>query len=190
MRIVYIHGFNSYIGSTTVAKLRKLNLMDILEIGYPSNGMFQANLDSLRAQYNQSPPSETILIGTSLGGFYINQLADLPNIKAIIMVNPVVDPEMDLAQFLGKNKNFCTKEKFIFTEEGLHSYHGFRDMRQINVPRYLLLAMGDSILNAENALKYYQDCAELHLMEGGHRLEDYELVRKVVGDIVTKGVEK
>ncbi len=28
MRIIYVHGFNSYIGSTTGAKLRALDLMD------------------------------------------------------------------------------------------------------------------------------------------------------------------
>ena len=189
MRIIYIHGFNSYIGSTTAAKLRALNLMDIFEIGYPSDGMFEDNLNSLRAQYSQLPLDDTILIGTSLGGFYITQLADLPGVKAIVMINPVVYPETDLAQFLGKNKNFCTHEKYEFTEEALHSYHEFRDMRQVHVSRYLLLAMGDTLLNPMNARAYYDGYAELHLMEGGHRLEDFELVRQVLAQIVTKGVK-
>lgn len=190
MRIIYVHGFNSYIGSTTGTKLRTLNLMDIFEIGYPSDGMFEDNLNSLRAQYAQLPPDDTILLGTSLGGFYISQLADLPGIKAIVMINPVVYPEKDLAQFLGKNKNFCTHEKYEFTEEALHSYHEFRDMRQISMVRYLLLAMGDTLLNPLNARAYYDGYAELHLMDGGHRLEDFELVRQVVREITTKGVEK
>ena len=82
MRIIYIHGFNSYIGSTTAVKLRALNLMDIFEICYPSDGMFEDNLNSLRAQYAQFPLDDTILIGTSLGGFYISQLVDLPGVKA------------------------------------------------------------------------------------------------------------
>ena len=186
MRIIYVHGFNSYIGSTTAAKLRTLNLLDIHEIGYPSNGMLEANLNSLRAQYAQLPPDDTILIGTSLGGFYISQLADLPGVKAIVMINPVVYPETDLAQFLGKNKNFCTHEKYEFTEEALHSYHEFRDMRQVCVSRYLLLAMGDTLLNPMNARAYYDGYAELHLMEGGHRLEDFELIRQVVETIRRK----
>ena len=44
MHIIYVHGFNSYIGSTTAAKLRSLDLMPIEEIGYPSDGMFEDNL--------------------------------------------------------------------------------------------------------------------------------------------------
>ncbi len=121
MRIIYVHGFNSYIGSATGAKLRTLNLMDIWEIGYPSDGLFEDNLNSLRAQYAQLSSDDSILIGTSLGGFYISQLADLPRIKAIVMINPVVYPETDLAQFLGQNKNFCTHEKYEFTDGALHS---------------------------------------------------------------------
>ena len=190
MRIIYIHGFNSYIGSTTAAKLRALNLMDIFEIGYPSDEMFEDNLNSLRAQYAQLPPDDTILVGSSLGGFYISQLADLPRIKAIVMINPVVYPETDLAQFLGQNKNFCTHEKYKFTDGALHSYHEFKDMRQTSVTRYLLLAMGDTLLNPLNAREYYDGYAELHLMDGGHRLEDFELVKLVVCEITTKGVEK
>ena len=190
MRIIYIHGFNSYIGSTTCAKLRTLDLMDTFEIGYPSDGLFEDNLNSLRAQYAQLPPDDTILVGTSLGGFYISQLADLLGIIAIVMINPVIHPETDLAQFTGQNKNFCTHEKYIFTEEALHSYHEFRDMRQISITRHLLLAMGDTLLNPINAREYYDGYAELHLMNGGHRLEDFELVRQVVCEIGTKGVEK
>ena len=72
----------------------------------------------------------------------------------------------------------------------MHSYKEFRDMRQVHVSRYLLLAMGDMLLNPMNARAYYDGYAELHLMEGGHRLEDFELVKQVVFKIVAKGVEK
>ena len=36
MKIIFVHGFNSYIGSTPASKLRALNLGEVMEIGYPS----------------------------------------------------------------------------------------------------------------------------------------------------------
>ena len=39
MRIIYVHGFNSYIESMTGAKLRTLNLKDVFLLLFHSEGL-------------------------------------------------------------------------------------------------------------------------------------------------------
>ena len=183
MKIFYIHGFNSYKGSSTPKKLHQAIGTPIHELYYHSEQTFDEIMQDLKSQYLALCHGEpSIIAGTSMGGFFADQLCEMPNVHAIVLINPVVDPVEVLSKetFLGEQENFITHEKYIFTKEIAQTYGTRADLRAFPVKRYLLLAEHDELLNPETARNYWGSCARTVPLEGGHRLTDFGTVARIL----------
>lgn len=183
MKIFYIHGFNSYKGSSTPKKIQRAIGMPVQELYYRSEKSYQEIMQDLKSQYLTLYHGEpTIIAGTSMGGFFADQLCEMPNIYAIVLINPVVDPVEVLSQetFIGEQENFITHEKYIFAKEIAQTYQARIDLRNIPVKRYLLSAEHDELLNPETSRNYWKNCAQIVPIEGGHRLTDFNTVTRIL----------
>ena len=188
MKIYYIHGFNSYKGSSTPKKLRQALGMEVQELYYASQQTFEEIITDLRAQYDASNAAHepAVIAGTSMGGFFADQLCDMTNVIAVVLINPVVDPVEVLSKetFLGEQENFITHEKYIFSKAIAETYGSYRDMREVDVRRFLMIAEHDELLDASVSEAYWGGCSRIVRLGGGHRLTDFGAVARILASLV------
>lgn len=154
---------------------------------YESQKRFEEIMEALRAQYMAKPGNEpSVIAGTSMGGFFADQLCDMPNVMAVVLINPVVDPVEVLSQetFLGEQENFITHEKYIFSKAIAETYGRYRDMRGVNVRRFLMLSGHDELLDSGVSEAYWGGCARIVRLEGGHRLTDFGAVARILASLI------
>lgn len=125
----------------------------------------------LTAKWN---PSETVVIGSSLGGFYAARLAETRGCRAVLL-NPAAYPARDLAGHIGRHKSWHGDEEFFFRPEYVHELNAIDFGRLSNPSRYFLLAAkGDEVINYREMLVRYP-ATQLRLLDGGdHALSDFE----------------
>lgn len=185
-KIIYIHGFATTGEGVKVDLLRKNIDCEVMSPTFVFNP--EKTIDSLEKIINK----DTILVGTSLGGFYAWYLACKHNLKAII-VNPSPRPGYTIEQKLNGQQmvvwnNLVTGEPFEITKKHsdfLKKMTKETLMKQINYPnkdieeRYIgmFLAKNDSILNYFTALELI-DSSDVFITETGEHsyLENWDLV--------------
>jgi predicted esterase YcpF (UPF0227 family) len=168
--IIYLHGFNSS-GNSAKGQYLKEHLPDIPVLTptchhAPEKAI--AFLEQLvRENLQQDQP--LMLIGSSLGGYYTQYLAQQFNLKAVL-INPALMPLETLHDHLGENTNFYTGETYILTEAHLDALLALDvpDPCTEPVPTLLLLDKNDEVLDYQIAAERYQQCAEVVIFEGGN----------------------
>jgi hypothetical protein len=110
-KIIYIHGFRST-GDSEKAKQ--------LKAAFPNHTVVAPNLSANPKQAIQqlhniisSDIQSTIVVGTSLGGFYATYLACIYDVPAFI-INPSLEPHISLKSKVGKYKRFGSDEDYDF----------------------------------------------------------------------------
>lgn len=187
MQLFYIHGFNSFKGSSTPKALERAVGITIHELYYHSNWKFDDIMSSLTDQYlSFSNGTPSMIIGTSMGGFFADQLSDQKNVFAVILINPVVDPVKVLSMdtFMGEQENFITHEKYIFSKVIANTYATRRDMRTVQIRRFLMLSEHDELLDSNISINYWGNCSRIVNIEGGHRLKDYGSVARIILSLI------
>lgn len=192
--VLYLHGFNSGSGSP------KARLMREACAGINHHGR---ELPCLAPQLSHRPRAalaiaeaalqklgpNTLVVGSSMGGFLASCLAERFDLAAVL-INPAVQPARLVDEWLGADfVNEYTGERFII--ETLHHDELSELMPERLTPeRYLLLiGSADETLDCRDALKAYAGCRTLivpgddhgfsqfadHLpavfAHGGHRLD-------------------
>ena len=113
------------------------------------------------------------LIGSSLGGFYATCLAERYGVRAVL-INPAIHPEIDLAPYVGPQRNLHTGEAYEFRAEYLSELAALRRER-ISLPeRYLLLVQtGDEVLDYRAAVRFYSGAWQFVRGGGDHAFGDF-----------------
>ena len=113
----------------------------------------------------------TLLVGSSLGGFYSTWLNGQRPIPSVL-INPSVRPWVTLAPHLGTHRHWCSGEPFELTAEHLKQ---MRDMARTPNPareRYLLLlASHDEVLDYREAATFLAAFDITIDAEENHRFE-------------------
>ena len=175
--IIYVHGFRSS-GSSKTALYLKENLRDFSVIANdynfssPQTIIKQINETIAVLRYLYSNPT-IILIGTSMGGFIVNQIHNVYR----ILINPLLDPSKEIIKFLNiEFKNFNNETSITLTNESYNEFIELESKQFIlndyedNASTYGLFGNNDNILNnRETFLKSYSNLIEF---EGGHRLNE------------------
>ena len=187
MKFIYIHGFNSYKNSSTPRNIHKAAHVKVHEAYYHSNQPFEEILNDLKDQIAKltADQDNAVLIGTSLGGFFADQLADEPHVTAIVMINPVVDACAELHKeiYQGEMTNPINHETYLVTPELADSYSNKRDMRSFEINRYLVLSDHDELLDSSLAKAYWEPVSKYVQIEGPHRLTDFDTVARILDEI-------
>ena len=115
---------------------------------------------------------ELTLIGSSLGGYYANWLAEEIGCRAALL-NPAVRPPRDLEKYVGVTTAFHSNEVFEFKQ----SYIGELQELSVGITRperyFLLAATGDEVLDWREMVAHYAG-ARQHVIEGSdHGINEF-----------------
>ena len=182
MLFIYIHGFNSSPESFKARCFSKF-----LQENYPNDDFLSPKLSVLPSKVintlsecielyrkRNRNTNKIALIGSSLGGFYATWLSQLYGFRAVL-VNPAVNPQELLVNYLGKNKNYHTGEEYELTSEHILQLDKITT-HHLSKPQNLmvLLQKGDEVLDYRLAEEKY---TETHLKieaNGDHSFQDFE----------------
>ena len=178
MLFVYIHGFNSSPDSFK-AKCFK----EFLQYNYPEDQFICPKLSDLPDKavetisdliQQNSSCTDISLIGSSLGGFYATWFAEQFQLKAVL-INPAVNPQVLLLDYIGKNRNFYTGEEYEFTANHIQQLNKV-NVNHINSPKQLmvLIQTGDEILKYRLAQKKYSDSILIVEEGGDHSFQHFD----------------
>ena len=134
------------------------------------------SVEMISSAIRDCPMERVTIIGSSLGGYYANWLAEQYACKAVLL-NPVIDPwQIKILDDLPDRSDLRVREWLDFRE-------GFeRELKAIcvknitNPERYLLLAAkGDELLDWRLMRSHYQGAHQIVLEGGDHGLTDFGL---------------
>jgi predicted esterase YcpF (UPF0227 family) len=152
--IYYIHGFGSSKESSTLKMLQEYFPESIgLTYDYlePEN-----SLRELTEQL-QTDPNEKIIIGSSLGGWYAEQLTTRV-LAEFILYNPQTEPEIGL-------------KKYGIPDRVLEKYRQLKEnVGKKSAPRVVILSTDDTVVPYIAAYNKYRDNSLVQLTTGGHRM--------------------
>ena len=177
MLFIDIHGFNS-----SPQSFKAHCFADYLLKNHPSDELIAPQLSdlpghaitSLSQMIEQHIKSGAIaLIGSSLGGFYATWLAEKYDLKAVL-VNPAVNPQELLLNYLGKNTNYHTGKEYEFTQQHIEQLQEFV-LRDLKTPENLMVMLqtGDEVLDYLLAEKKYSKAHLLIESGGDHSFQNF-----------------
>lgn len=154
--IYYIHGFGSSIHSETYQKLKKI-YPDTVSLSYE----YETPGSSLHRLVNviNSDKKYPIIVGSSLGGWYAEQLT-YRVVGDFILYNPSIEPEVSLMKY-GATQDVLFKYKTISMSNPFNP-----------VSRTIVLSTDDEILESKKTINKYESHARLIYTDGGHRMTD------------------
>jgi len=176
--IIYIHGFNSSGNSDTGTNLKK-EFGDVIAINYDFANADRSHqqINSVVSKYVKEP--DTIIVGTSLGGFWANYFSDKYGMKAVVL-NPTFNPSQTLLKYIGKNKNYFTQEEYEFNKENAEAFKKYEVDANPSENKLVYVGSNDTVIDPNDTIKKMKGV--LVIGDSGHRVSSdviIGLVRKV-----------
>lgn len=177
MHLLYLHGFNSSPQSHKAVQTREwlarchpnITVECPLLSPYPEEAM--ATLEAIAAA---RVDADTLVVGSSMGGFYATWVSQTFGCKGVL-INPAVRPWLGRQYLLGWQKNFHSAEEYLFEQHHIDAFARW-EIDPLPTPQdlWILLQSGDEVLNYRHALDKYRDC-RLTVEEGGdHAFQGFE----------------
>jgi predicted esterase YcpF (UPF0227 family) len=177
--IVYLHGFSSGAASQKATALQKALAPTLVIVPeYPSHRPHDAIAmltECLRTQSTQSDRQRILLAGSSLGGYYAQYLAArLDFISGVILINPALQPQLTLKQYIGQQTNQVTGELFEFSQKDFLELAEFDvPVNKISTPTLVLLDEGDELIDYQYAAHRYSGIGRVIVYPGGSHWFDH-----------------
>ncbi|MGB0938430.1 MAG: YqiA/YcfP family alpha/beta fold hydrolase [Colwellia sp.] len=181
--VLYIHGFNSSPLSVKAEQTKaylKQNFPNTLFVCPQLKSTPAQAIEQLEAILNDDTYKglNWSLIGSSLGGYFSDYLAQKYNLKAVL-INPAVKPYELLQGYLGEQVNPYTKERFQVTPDFVHFLKSIDqiklDFNNETKNNYrVMLQMGDEVLDYQQAVEKYEHCHVVLEQGGDHSFIDYD----------------
>jgi len=176
--ILYLHGFRSSPRSRKAERMRTA----LAARGRAGDFVCPQLPVSPRAAVNVvlgaaalEDPARLAVIGSSLGGYYATWLDEQVGCRAVLL-NPAVDPALDLAAHLGRQRVFFSDQTIELTADHL------AELRAIDTPRitrperyFLLAATGDEVIDWTAMVARYAGCRQRVIEGSDHVLSDFDL---------------
>jgi predicted esterase YcpF (UPF0227 family) len=142
------------------------------------------SMDMVSQHIKQSNADRIVVIGSSLGGFYANFLAEKYACKAVVL-NPAVRAPRELAPHVGMLTVYDSDEPFDFRPEYIDELKDLQIEKITSPERYFLIAAkGDELLDWREMVEFYSGSKQLILEGSDHGISEYEtLLPKVLGFI-------
>ena len=131
-------------------------------------------LELLTQGVSEWPIERTVIVGSSLGGFYATVMAERLGCKAGL-VNPAVDPARDLTRYIGETTAWHSEERFFFLPAYVDQLRDMTPAELAEPSRYFaVIATGDEVLDWREMSGRYRG-AHLRIVEGSdHALSDFD----------------
>ncbi len=192
MQIVYIHGLDSNSNAEKAQKLKDFCAKNFPQIKVVAPDLNRSPNESIALiQQIIAKDPNTGLVGSSLGGFYGNILANLTG-KKTVLLNPSVHSGTSLKRFFGEDFDglpddyigHVTPDGWHISKKDIEWLVANRPEQSLNPQNLLvILKKGDELLNFQDAVNYFSQStleksnAQSHIIveEGGdHRMSDFE----------------
>lgn len=177
--LVYLHGFRSSPRSSkavmTGEAIKALSTVDNPIEWYCPQLLAspKASMDMVIAHIDQTKADRVVVIGSSLGGFYTNYLAEKYGCKAVAL-NPAVRAARELAPHVGMMTAYDNDEPFDFRPEYIDELKALQVEKISNPSRYFLIAAkGDELLDWREMVSFYPGAKHLVLEGSDHGIADY-----------------
>ena len=177
MHLLYLHGFRSSPASFKAQVMARWLAAQRPDVRWwcpqlpPSPAAAWALIEQGIASW---PQLETVVVGSSLGGFYAIAVAEATGCRALLL-NPAVDPARDLATQVGEQSQFhAPEERFFFRPEYIAELKALTVQAITRPERYsAIIAKGDEVLDWREMVARYPG-ATIRLLEGSdHGLSDF-----------------
>ena len=130
-------------------------------------------MDMVTKYIDQSGADSILIIGSSLGGFYANYLAEKYACKAVAL-NPAVRAARELAPHVGMLTSYDNDEPFDFRLEYIDELKALQVDKITSPERYFLIAAkGDELLDWKEMVEFYEGANQLVLEGSDHGTTDY-----------------
>ncbi|MBU3624128.1 YqiA/YcfP family alpha/beta fold hydrolase [Polynucleobacter sp. AP-Latsch-80-C2] len=177
--VVYLHGFRSSPRSSkavmTGNAIRGLSSQNNPMEWYCPQLLAspKESMDLVTRHIKHSRADQIIVIGSSLGGFYANYLAEQYACKAVVL-NPAVRAARELAPHVGMLSAYDSDEPFDFRPEYIDELKALQ-IENISKPEryFLLAAKGDELLDWKEMATFYAGAQQLILEGSDHGIADY-----------------
>jgi predicted esterase YcpF (UPF0227 family) len=177
--VVYLHGFRSSPNSTkavmTGEAVRALSTKDHSYEWYCPQ-LLASPKESLKMvvrRIDQAKVDRTVIVGSSLGGFYTNYLAEKYQCKGIAL-NPAVYAARELEPHVGMMTAYDSEEPFDFKAEYIDELRAIQVDSITDPERYFLIAAkGDELLDWKEMAAFYPAAKQLILEGSDHGISDY-----------------
>lgn len=177
MDLLYLHGFNSSPASQKAVQIRDWLATCHPEVNfhcpqlspYPDRAMA-----AVQALCAESLTAESLVVGSSMGGFYATWVSQTIGCKGVL-INPAVRPWLGRNYLLGRQKNFHTGEEYLFEQHHIDAFARWKvDPLPSPDKLWVLLQSGDEVLDYRLAADKYRDC-RLTVEEGGdHAFQGFD----------------
>jgi predicted esterase YcpF (UPF0227 family) len=133
----------------------------------------KASIEMVMKHIEQSTADQIVVVGSSLGGFYANFLAEKYGCRAVTL-NPAVRAPKELAPHVGMMTAYDSEEPFDFRPEYIDQLNALQVESITEPSRYFLIAAkGDALLSWKEMVDFYPEANHLVLEGGDHGISDY-----------------
>lgn len=177
--VVYLHGFRSSPNSSkavmTGEAVRALSNEDNQYEWYCPQLLAspKKSMDLVTQYIGASKADRVVVIGSSLGGFYTNYLAEKYGCKGVVL-NPAVKAAKELEPHVGMMTAYDSNEPFDFRAEYIDELKALQVEKITRPERYFLIAAkGDELLDWQEMVHFYPGAKQLVLEGGDHGISNY-----------------
>lgn len=177
--LVYLHGFRSSPRSSkavmTGQAITALTSKDHSYEWYCPQLLAspKQSMDMVTSHIDQSDADNIIIIGSSLGGFYTNYLAEKYQCKGIAL-NPAVYAARELEPHVGMMTEYDSDKPFDFKAQYIDELRALQVEKISDPQRYFLIAAkGDELLEWKEMVAFYKGAKQLVLEGSDHGIADY-----------------
>jgi len=172
-RVIYIHGFNSSEKSYKAQQFASWIAVSFPNIEYVTPRLHYDPRVAM-TQLIQLIDKNTVLLGSSLGGYYAIYLSQLYNIRAVV-INPAIKPYELLADYLGSQYNPYLDLQYELTLDHVEALKSlFIEVLSQPDKIMLLQQMGDEVLPFSQAIEYFKQSTQHVEFAGDHSFVGFE----------------
>jgi len=171
--IIYLHGFSSGAQSNKAGVIKdyfsKYSVFVPDYVSHQPGNAINYLERYIEQKFINSEEQYVMLMGSSLGGFYVQYLASQYDfVSAAVLINPCLQPLVTLASQTGEQINSVTGKPFTFTEDDLKAMANY-DVPASGLfnPTLVLLDEGDEFIDYRYALERYRDKGKVIVYPGG-----------------------
>lgn len=183
--LLFIHGFGSS-GRGDKARLLKswCHEQGISFMAPSLPNIPELAIETLQAIIEAMQKYEPVgLVGSSLGGFYANWLAnhyDLP----YVLVNPSVEPYVTLERAIGQGVNFHDSSRYEWNAQHTASLLKFKVVQPPTKRCLLMVQTGDELLDYRQAVTHYPAAKQILEEGGNHGFTGFDKHLKTITDFL------
>lgn len=177
MQLLYLHGFNSSPDSHKARLIAKWLEAEHPEVQFlcPQMSPYPHRaLEDIMVACGAIEWPSTLVMGSSMGGFYATWLVERFACKGVL-INPAVRPWLGREYLLGQQTNYHSGETYLIERHHLEDFADYA-VERLSHPEnlWVLLQTGDEVLDYRQAVDLYRGCRQTVEEGGDHGFQGFE----------------